>query len=165
MNRFATMALIVVLIACGAVIAATLPDLPDVVASHFGATGGANGWSERNTYALIILGAAIGAPLLIAGLSMLPSLAPRVGVKLPHREYWLAPERRERTLAVLQGYACGIAAATALLVTALHLMTVHANLHPPPRLAVAPLIAVLGAYIIVVTGLALAKLRHFRTPN
>jgi uncharacterized membrane protein len=165
MNRMPMLTLAVVLAACVVVIAATLPELPAVMASHFGLTGSANGWAPRSIYGAVILGFGIALPCCIVLATALPGIAPRTAarlLKLPHPDYWLAPERREQTLSSLRGYGCGFAIATMLFVTALHLLTVDANLHPPPRLAPAPLSVLLGLYGSALAVLAIFRRRRFR---
>lgn len=73
--------------------------LPDVVASHFNAAGRADGHSTRATFlalygvVIFLLGVSFG------GIGALIPRLPDASVNIPHRDYWLAPERRAETLA------------------------------------------------------------------
>ena len=71
--------------------------LPARVASHFDGAGRANGWMSRDA----MLGWQLGTVLFIAarfeGIVALQPLLPAEVVNLPHRDYWLAPERRAAT--------------------------------------------------------------------
>ncbi len=80
------------------------PFLPDRLASHFSAAGHANGWMTKQqflmTYAVVILPAValeFLMPRRIAG-------TPGNRLRLPNREFWLAPERRAETFAYFQKF-------------------------------------------------------------
>ena len=84
--------------------------LPERVVSHFDGAGRANGWMSRDA----LLGWQLGTVLFIAalfeGIVALQPLLPAEFVNLPHRDYWLAPERRAATDAwissLLRGTGC-----------------------------------------------------------
>src|SRR5271156_6894280 len=76
--------------------------LPDMVASHFGPSGTANGFMARASYVHFMLVLIVALPL---SLGLLPGLLvglPGVRINLPNRDYWLAPSRRAATIAALQ---------------------------------------------------------------
>ena len=79
------------------------PVLPDPMASHFVLDGSPNGWSSRAAFFAIYLGSMLltaGVLFLLAGLlKRMPDRA----VSLPNREHWLSGDRRDETLAYLQG--------------------------------------------------------------
>lgn len=73
------------------------PLLPPKMASHFDFNGTPNGWQSKEAFftvmiAVIALSTVIGflIPLLMASL-------PDNLINLPHKAYWLAPERREES--------------------------------------------------------------------
>ena len=72
--------------------------LPETMASHFDATGNANGFMARDTYLNFITLVAVGSPLLIVAVQALV-LSQVARINIPNRDYWLAPERRAATLA------------------------------------------------------------------
>ena len=78
----------------------TAERLPPRVASHFNFEGFANGSMPRDDYLLLMLLLTMVVPAVIVALNVvLPRVAPRL-VRIPARDYWLAPERRdERTRA------------------------------------------------------------------
>src|SRR6185295_9706960 len=76
-------------------------ELPARVASHFNFAGQPDGWMSRTSYLLVEAALAIGLPLFIVGISSLTRVLPARLWNLPHREYWLAPERRKQTSAWL----------------------------------------------------------------
>jgi uncharacterized membrane protein len=73
--------------------------MPAVMATHFASSGTANGWQSRSAFfvtEMVLLGVcvlvAFGVPRLIGALPV--SL-----LNVPNKEYWMAPERREQTVA------------------------------------------------------------------
>jgi uncharacterized membrane protein len=71
--------------------------LPERVMSHFDGAGRANGWMSRDALLGWQLGTVLLITVLFEGLVALQSLLPSESVNLPHRDYWLAPERRAAT--------------------------------------------------------------------
>ena len=93
-NRIAWVFLAVALLVSAVQMASYFPRLPEKLATHFDAAGNANGWmSKRGFFAFQF------AMLAIMGLAfcLLPQWLNRVPnalINLPHKAYWLAPERR-----------------------------------------------------------------------
>jgi len=89
--------------------------LPVRVASHFGANGAANAWMGREQFLgfyLGVIGFLLAVFLLIsAGVAWLGPGA----MNLPNKDYWLAPERRQRTQDFVSGSFLWFGAATLLL--------------------------------------------------
>src|SRR4051794_16547662 len=83
-------------------VAAVWSRLPAVMASHFSAFGTPDGAMPRDAF-FTSLALGCGAAVL------LPALAPQVlrhvpaaAINIPHRDYWLAPERRAASIARLE---------------------------------------------------------------
>jgi hypothetical protein len=72
--------------------------LPPVMASHFGADGVANGFQTRGSFLLTCAGIELSIFVLFALLPMLMNALPVQLINFPHKEYWLAPERKDHTL-------------------------------------------------------------------
>ncbi|MDD5720454.1 MAG: DUF1648 domain-containing protein [Candidatus Krumholzibacteria bacterium] len=109
-------------------------ELPERVASHFGITGAADGWSSRSSF-LTVVGAVIaGTSLLLAGIGWLLPRLPFSLVSIPHPDYWLAPERRAGSWLLIQDFLLVVAAATNLFFVLLLRETVIANRLPQPHL-------------------------------
>ena len=95
MRRFFLPLFFALAIAVTATILATSGNLPERIASHFANGGAANGWMSRDAYVVIVLAMATLLPLfIVAMMARLPRMNPR-RIRLPHRDYWLAPERRD----------------------------------------------------------------------
>jgi uncharacterized membrane protein len=106
----------------------TYDALPGRVASHFGLDGQPNGWMSRDALVACSLGLGILLPAIMIGMMAAAGRIPVSFVNLPHRDYWLAPERRRATSAVLLRYALWFSALNVLFVTGLHLLLVQANM-------------------------------------
>jgi uncharacterized membrane protein len=79
------------------------PLLPDRVASHFGPSGLPNAWMERGQFFGVYLGVVGLLTLAFLGLSSKFASFEGSDMKLPNKEYWLAPERRAETLQFMSG--------------------------------------------------------------
>ncbi|RTL37110.1 MAG: DUF1648 domain-containing protein [Rhodocyclaceae bacterium] len=138
--------------------------LPPVVASHFSASGIANGFMARQAYVMGFSLLLIGIPLLIA---FLPgSLARRSGshLNIPNRSYWLAPERRDTTLSFISNHGKWFAAVVSLFLCYVHWLVVQANRLQPPTLSSADILGSLGIFLLaVVIWLAGLYLRFRKT--
>lgn len=143
-----------------AMMAATYRQLPLRVASHFGADGVANGWSSRESYVWTLIAIVTVCTLTMMGISAIIRITPTNLVNLPHREYWLAPERREATIAAVQRFGFLMAGLTSLLFLALHLLTVAANESQPAVLSGAAW-WLLGAFLAATGAMVFLLYRRF----
>jgi uncharacterized membrane protein len=141
------------------------PQLPDRVASHFGASGTPNGWMSKPAffamYAVIIgLAAFVGfyAPRSIAR-------KPRARINLPNKEYWLAPERREETFAFCARYFAWYGCALLLILVLAMGLAIQANFSSPPRLPTRPILAVIAGFVVFNLLWVIRMLRYFSNPR
>ncbi|HEY9104712.1 hypothetical protein [Chitinimonas sp.] len=109
--------------------------LPELVADHFVAGGLANGYAAKVSYIHLMQALVIALPGLF-GL-LLPALLRLSGerIRLPNRDYWLAPPHYEATLAFLATGLRWLAVWQLLLLGYVHTLIVEANRLHPPRLA------------------------------
>jgi hypothetical protein len=160
------LAIAVVLLATVAlvIVAATLPELPPVVATHFGLTGAANGWMSHRSYATLIIAFTIGFPLAIwAAVAFVPRRFPRLA-KIPNRDAWLAPPQREGTLARLDTYGRIDALAGVLLAAGLHALVIAKNVPSTGATVLGGAILLLAVAVVVLLVAAIAMKRAFRRP-
>jgi hypothetical protein len=109
--------------------------MPSLVASHFGASGAANGFMPRAFYIGFMIAFVIGLPALLVFVSWHTIGSSKARINLPNRAYWLALERRAETIAFLR---VGILWFGVLLVAFLcyvHWLVVLANAAQPVHLA------------------------------
>jgi hypothetical protein len=160
--RASTIALSSLLCLLAVFVGFTSSALPEIVASHFGATGAANGYMPRGMYRAVMLLLIVGVPLLLAFIPT--SIAGPSGTRLniPRREYWLAPERRESTFAYIGGQARWFAALVAVFLGYVHWLVVRANRLQPPELSTAGLLAGLIAFFLLLAIWLASLWSHFR---
>ena len=131
-------------------VTATAPQLPPTVASHFNSAGHANAFMSRGGYTRFILCFAVGFPILIV--AILTAVYSRAtDMKLPNREYWLAPQRIGRTRAFLVAHGVWFGSLLVLLGCFVHWQELAANRFEPPHLSSAAFAAGLIAFLIATT--------------
>ena len=139
------------------------PQLPDVVASHFDGPGAADGWSGKDAFFALYL--AIVA--LLAGIfEWLPKwIQSRPGkqLKIPNRDYWLAPERSAATRAFFRRQLMLMGIANLGLVIFAVQLAILANFEQPPRLH-ASIAWALAAYCGLLAAWTIHFLLRFKKP-
>jgi hypothetical protein len=163
--RFATAAFLAWLALVAAFVWTSAASLPSVVASHFDAAGTADAFMSRSAYRDTLLLLALAIPLLLAFLPLAATVKSGVKLNLPHRDYWLAPERRAQTLAFLCAHGLWFAACVALFLAYVHWLVVEANRLDPPRLSTGAMHAGLAAFFIALIAWLAVLHRRFRKPG
>lgn len=145
-------------------ILATIPQLPAVVASHFGADNLPNGAMSRAGYRNFMLLFTIGIPLL-AGLPLawLPARYPK-SLNIPNRDYWLAPAQREATLAFLRQQGYRLSTLLVVFMALVHYTLLEANALQPPRLPMDIFLTVLLLFLGGMVWWTWSLTTHFRKP-
>lgn len=134
--------------------------LPDRLASHFNAQGLPDGWMGRADYLRFMAIFGFGFPAFIVGISSLFRLFPQ-GINLPHRDYWLAPERRADTYAYLHRLGLWYACMCLCFVVGLHFFVVQANRVPNAHLSNNMIVGLAGGWIAGSNLLVLSMVLHF----
>jgi hypothetical protein len=162
MNRLLGVAFFLLLAAAAVVIVATSSDLPPEVASHFGSQGKPNAWQSVGGYRAWILAAALALPCFtVFVIAWLPRRFPRL-CKLPHRDYWLAPERRDATYAALASFAYATAIAQIVFALGIHYAIVMANAASPPRMPNETIVPVGIAFMVAIVAIVIGYRIRFR---
>jgi uncharacterized membrane protein len=149
-------------IACLVMMAYYYPQMPRRMASHFAGDGRANGWQSREAFFVLTL-------LVTSTSAIVGFLAPRqiaarsnARINLPHRDYWLAPERRADTMrfisATMAWFGCGI---LFVLISGTFL-AMQANLGPDYHFNSKAMIFVLGGFLAGLLLLLIRLVRHFQ---
>jgi len=108
--------------------------MPSVMATHFGASGSANGWQTKGQFFLLEL-IMLGVCLLIGfGVPAIISVAPSSLMNLPNKEFWLAPVRRDHTLAVFRMQMAWFACAFLTFLIVVNQLVFNANQSVPHHL-------------------------------
>jgi hypothetical protein len=151
--------------AAAAVIYFSSAGFPDVGATHFDARGQPNASMSRGVYRGYMAFLVIVVPLLIAGLPVWVSRRWPMLLNIPHREYWLAPERSAETLASLRARTALVAIATIILIGFVHMLVLRANAGDQPELDQRMLLVGLGAFMAFMIGWIVSLYRRFRRPG
>lgn len=138
--------------------------LPEVVASHFGASGAANGWMPRDTHVLLAQGLFAFLTALFCFMGWIMARIPAKWINLPNKDYWLAAEREANTRRHLSGWGYGFGAVINLfLIFAFHLVY-RANLSDPVAFDSTAMTVALVAFVIASIGSTIVLLlRYGRT--
>jgi len=142
-------------------IAASTPLLPERMAVHFGADGEANGWMSRSADQILLGGLGAGMPLLFVALSLLTGLIPARFINLPHREYWLSPERRAQTRTYISRQMIWMGCLMVLFLGGIHGLTIQSNRVTPPHLAMNLFWTLVGGFLAGVASWSIIFIRHF----
>jgi uncharacterized membrane protein len=140
----------------------SIGDLPEKIAIHFDANGGADSWTTRETYRVYVLLALVGLPFLLVWIMAgLPRLTKGRG-QIPDCEYWFAGDRQQLTETFLLQHACWLGTLTVAVIYGMHVSIMRANTTSPPSLATDRLLTMVLVYLIGLVWWAAAFLRHFK---
>jgi hypothetical protein len=148
-------------LAAAAYVWTTSHGLPPIVASHFNASGAADGFMSRQFYIWFMIAFIAGLPLLLV---LLPNLAfhhPRLRFNVPNRDYWLAPERRPETVAFLCRQNTWLSVLITGFLCYVHWLVLQANTMNPPRLSSPLFVVGLALVMILSSAWALALVLRF----
>jgi hypothetical protein len=135
--------------------------LPEVVASHFGASGVANGWMPRGTHVLLAQGLFIFLTAMFCFMGWMMLRIPAKWVNLPNKDYWFAAEREADTRRHLAGWGYGFGAVVNLfLIFAFHLVY-RANLSDPVAFDSTAMMVGLVAFVIASLGSTIMLLLRY----
>jgi uncharacterized membrane protein len=149
--RAARTTFLILLLVSGFQILHYYPRLPEQVASHFDGSGEANGFQSRPMFLAFHAGSIV---LLSVVFLLVPALLHRIPpalINMPRKDYWLAPERRESSMALLAALLTWFGVASLALTTVVIELVLRANLPGGSgRLSAVLLWALLGAYFLFV---------------
>jgi uncharacterized membrane protein len=141
------------------------PLLPDRLASHFGASGIPNGWMTKSqffiTFAVVLL------PALVVEFWVSHRIAnqPDAKLRLPNKEYWLAPERHAETFAYFDSFFAWYGCAFLFVEVFAMGLAMRANFDTPPLLPTGPIISVIAGFVLYNIAAVIAMYRRFSMPR
>jgi uncharacterized membrane protein len=142
----------------------TVSSLPPMVASHFDGAGVATARMTRAFYSKFLFGMGVGFPIaMVALLSVVYSKAN--DMKLPNRDYWLAPERIAQTRALLVSHGVWFGCLMVAMVCYMHWLVMIAHRSVPPHLSDQLVMGGLLVFMGIALGWVIALLRAFRLPR
>jgi uncharacterized membrane protein len=155
---------IVLLLIAALFVTGTSSELPLTVASHFDAAGQPNAFMSRSGYIRFVLCAAVGLPVVVV--VVLTAVYSRAAdLKLPNREYWLAPQRIDQTRAFLVAHGVWFGSLLVILGCFVHRLELAANRLQPPHLSNSSFAAVLVAFLVATAAWVAAFMFAFRRPT
>ncbi len=135
--------------------------LPEVVASHFGGSGVANGWMPRDTHVLLAQGLFVFLTAMFCFMGWIMARIPAKWVNLPNKDYWFSTEREADTRRHLSGWGYGFGAVVNLfLIFAFHLVY-RANLSSPVAFDNTAMIMGLMVFVVLTLGGVIALLLRY----
>ncbi|MEM7204725.1 MAG: DUF1648 domain-containing protein [Planctomycetota bacterium] len=130
--------------------------LPERVASHYDLAGRADGFSDRGTYLATLSGVCLALVALFALVRWLLPRLPNDLINLPHKDYWLAPDRRAASLQRIGNCLSWIGVATVALMTAILGLTIRSHRGDEPQSIGAGGWGLTSAYLVVVLAMVIA---------
>jgi hypothetical protein len=162
MNRsivaFTVLAITLVGVLVGLIV--TSRQLPERVASHFNAEEMPDGWVLRDSYLWSMAGMAVGMAAFLVGIFYSIRFFPPSLINLPHRDYWLAPDRRRETLEFMFCAGVWLAIFEVVFLFAVHLLVVAANASRPVSLSSSIWLLVAG-FLLATIGWLYFLIRRF----
>lgn len=148
-----------------AMVLTTASQLPERVATHFGFEGRADGWMSRSAYQIFEIALPLVIGLIFTGTSALVRFVPAKYVNLPRKDYWLVPERRALTAAMIRSRMTWLACLMTLFFGGLHVLTLEANRVLPAQLPMGGLLMVVIAFLISLMIWVILLLMRFAEPG
>jgi len=142
------------------------PRIPKILGSHFAWGGFVTGWQTKAAFFSTDLAMIVLATVVAFGIPRIIAAVPVSRINLPHKEYWLAPERRENTLAYIRVWSAWLGCCLLAFLLFVMELAFRANLHTPPQFNNAAFVPALLAFVALDTMLVLRLILHFaRTPS
>jgi hypothetical protein len=136
----------------------------EIVATHFDLAGRPNGWMTPSHYLIFSIIAGCGFPFYLVGIGYLLRFLPvnKFTFKIPNRDYWLAPERRNEMFSYLFHHFLWLACLAAIFMMAIQLLVLQANHQTPPHLSTPLVFVAAGGFLAAVAVWMGVLLRHFK---
>ncbi len=143
MRNLSRIIFIIVLLLCIGQAFYYYPLLPHRVASHFGASGLPNAWSDKETFLKIYLFIVVFIGLLFSNIGLVIRKLPDSMINLPNKDYWLSLGHRQETTEFLARQCLWFGSATLLLLLDVFHQSFNVNLgkaqalsHPVASIAI-----------------------------
>lgn len=163
--RLSLLVLVVLLIAFGISLVASIPLLPNRVATHFNAAGVPNGWMSRSQHLVAMAAFGFGLPLFIMGMCWSARYLPTSAINIPHRDYWLAAHRRDESVDYLFRQSIWLACLETGFITGLHWTVVFSNARQPVDLPLTWILSLMGSFLAGLIAWIVCLYRHFHRPD
>ncbi|MDD5093918.1 MAG: DUF1648 domain-containing protein [Dehalococcoidia bacterium] len=138
--------------------------LPDRVATHFGAGGLPNDWMSKGANMAMAIGLILFLSLIFGLLPLLIKKVPPRFVNLPKREYWLSPENRENTLTRLASSMSVLGVATNVFILYVLHLAYRTNQSHPVKLNEGMFWPALGSFMTFAAVWSVLLVIRFNSP-
>lgn len=135
--------------------------LPEQMASHFNALGLPTNWMAKSYFFDLYAGLVLLAALIEFLVFPLIAVIPPWAFNLPHKQYWLAPDRIDETYRYLDSYFAWSGLVFLLLEVCIMHLVLEANLRPIPQLPMSNLLFLIVAFILINALSTTSLLRRF----
>ena len=139
--------------------------LPERVATHFNAAGEPNGWMSRADQLAFMAGFGMAFPLFMIGICWSVRFLPVWMINLPHKEYWLAKERRAESADYVFRHSIWLGCLGLGFVIGLHWATTFSNQRQPVALPLEWVLSITGLFLVGVGAWVICLYRRFRSPD
>jgi hypothetical protein len=137
--------------------------LPALVPSHFDLAGYPDAFMTHDGYIRFTLLLGVGLPVALVSLLTVVYTRAR-DMKLPNRDYWLAPERIAQTRALLVAHGVWFGSLLVALVCFVHWLVLDAHRRVPPQLSNGSFEAGLLVFFLIAAAWIIGLLMAFRRP-
>lgn len=139
----------------------TATQLPDRVATHFGINGQPNGWMTRAGHAQFTILFGLLVPAFILGIFASIRWFGDRYINIPHKDFWLAPERRQATYDFIQRQGAFFAGLFILFLAGIHYSILSANARNPVSLPGSDVMWIAGPYLVATLAWVAIFVVHF----
>lgn len=147
-----------------AVLLISLLILPERIAVHFGLGGEPDRWASRETNLLFFVVFLVPMFALLWYSARLMLAVPAKWINLPHKEYWLKPERRAEMRRMMERLFHEFGIALFAFFFYISLLTIDANLSDPVRLNEALFLPGLVIFLAYTVYWTIKLVLAFRVP-
>lgn len=166
MTRFTLpIALTILITACGIGLQLWYwPQTPERMAIHFDAKGNPNDRLDKIPATLLSVGIMLIVPAFFMGISQAIRWMPSSLINMPNRDYWLATERREKSLMWMTGWLLWFSVTIAIFVLVLNHLTFVANRDAQPLPWVGAW-GLLGTFLFTTFLMLVGMFKRFHKPT
>lgn len=137
--------------------------LPATMVSGFDGAGMPRGRTSRESYLTLMILVVAGLPVFMA---LVTKLAGSFGlVNVPHRDYWMAPERRAESMKFLDERMAWLAVGMAVFLCFVHWLVIRAHRVDPPHLDPVWMWAGLAVFLAWTAAWTGTLFRRFHSPR
>jgi len=138
--------------------------LPDPVASHFGPNGQPDSWTSRTSFLAMHVLLQLGMAGFMLGIAYGMKWIPESLLNMPHKEYWLHPDRRDVSLRKNASMLILIAGLTGVFLNVVFQLVCETNIREQQPISTGVLSFALAIYLFAVFSVAGYALWSFRLP-